>query len=338
MQQSLARLAAVGALALAAPLAHAQPAAPSCTATGGAAVPSTVVPGLADGPHTLLVGGVRLWYCVAGAGAPGVAPVVFLHGGPGQGSYHFAALAGPALEPRLRMVYLDQRGSGRSERPWTRAYSIPILVDDIEALRQALGVPRLSLVAHSFAGALALEYAVKYPEHVARIVMVDAISDLPASFRGQCERLATIDPAAYARSGPDGKPPADAAHCDVFAALGGGLGEFFHANMFPDSTVSARLDSVDAASGMHNTGEMSGKLFGEDGLSQWRFTAVDRVNAPVLVVAGAKDFQVGLGPQRALAEALPNARLLVYERSGHFPYLDEPARFARDVVAFLAQP
>ena len=55
------------------------------------------------------------------------------------------------------------------------------------------------------------------------------------------------------------------------------------------------------------------------------------------VIAGAHDWQVGLAPQRALAERLPRGRLLIYEASGHYPNLDEPARFARDVIAFLAQ-
>lgn len=315
----------------------------ACTDTGAAAVPSAVVPGLAAGPHSFIANGVRQWYCVAGrtsAAAAGVpAPVIFLHGGPGQGSYHFAALNGPSLEATLRLVYYDQRGSGHSERPANRAYSLPLMVDDIEALRQALGVPRVALLAHSFAGALALEYAAKYPEHVARMVLYDAISDVPASSRSQCEALAQADSAAYARSGPNGARPASPAECSVFRGLSGpAVQAFFRANMFPDTTVSVRLDSVAAASGMRNTGEMSGVLFGRGGLSDWRFAASGRLTMPVLVIVGARDRQVGLEPPRDLARGLPNARLLVYERSGHYPNLDEPARFTRDVAAFLGVP
>lgn len=57
-------------------------------------------------------------------------PVVYLHGGPGQGSQSFAKFAGPELEKGLRMVYLDQRGSGRSERPWNKAYSLDLFVEE----------------------------------------------------------------------------------------------------------------------------------------------------------------------------------------------------------------
>jgi proline iminopeptidase len=287
----------------------------------------------------LIVDGVRLWYCVAGNGAPGAPPVVFLHGGPGQGSYHFAALSGPTLEPSLRLVYFDQRGSGRSERPWTGDYSLPTLIEDIEALRRALGVSQIALVAHSFGSALALEYAAKYPERVSRIVIFDGISDVPASGRSQCERLAQVNPQAYARSAANGKAPGDPAECSVTRALSGReLTAFFRASMFPDSTTATQLDSVYAASGLRNTGELSAALFNKGGMGQWQFAAHERLVMPVLVIAGRHDHQVGVEPQRELARKVPNGRLLVYDESGHYPNLDEPARFARDVVAFITGP
>jgi proline iminopeptidase len=242
------------------------------------------------------------------------------------------------LEPTLRLVYFDQRGSGRSERPWTHEYALPTLVDDIEALRRALLVPQIALIAHSFAGALALEYAARYPQRVSRIVMVDAISDVPASGRSQCEWLAKQYPDAYARSGAEGKAPASPDACNVTRAFSGHeLTAIFRANMFPDSTTATRLDSVYSASGLRNTGELSAALFGEGGMGRWRFAAYDRLAMPVLVIAGQHDHQVGVEPQRDLARALRYGRLLVYEASGHYPQLDEPTRFARDVTAFLAR-
>ena len=56
-----------------------------------------------------------------------------------------------------------------------------------------------------------------------------------------------------------------------------------------------------------------------------------------LVIAGGQDFAIGLEPQRALARALPRARLVEYPDAGHFLYLDEPERFVRDVGAFLRE-
>lgn len=288
-------------------------------------------PGLREGAHDVVINGVRLWYRVAGTAPADAPPVVFLHGGPGQGSQSFAALAGPQLEPSLRMVYLDQRGSGRSERPWNHAYSIAILVEDIEGLRRELGVPRIDIVAQSFGGVLALEYAAKYPDRVRKMVIAAGLSDTPASLRGQCALLARTDPAAHARALAAGSEGG----CDPFQAYDGpAQGEFVARNMFPDTVVQHRLEAADTAGGLRNTGELGGAIFSQ-GLMQWRFAAHERLTMPVLVIAGERDLQIGLEPQRDLARLLPDAQLLIYEGAGHFMYLDAPERFARDVTAFL---
>lgn len=294
--------------------------------------------GLRPGAHEAVLNGVRLWWRVAGAAAPGVPPVVYLHGGPGYNSASFAALAGPALERGLRMVYLDQRGSGRSERPWTGHYALDTLVADVEALRAALGVPRVALVGHSFGGTLALEYAARHPERVAALVLVSAASDIPAACAARVDWLTThhADAVARARADTAGRGGAPRTACDLaFQSLSGAAHQRYNdAVMFPDSAVRVRQDSVDAASGLRNTGELGGALWNA-GLLQYRFDRHARLAMPALVVAGAHDWAIGLAPQRALAERLPRARLVVFERSGHMPYLDETERFAREVTAFV---
>lgn len=325
--------AALAALAAVRPAA-----AQSCTTPGTAAVPDSAVGGLASGPHTLVANGVRLWYCVAGDARRGAPPVVFLHGGPGEGSFRFAALAGAPLERSLRMVYLDQRGSGRSERPWTGEYTLPLLVEDVEAVRRALGVPRIGIVAHSFGVAIALEYAAKYPGNVWRMVLAGGLSDAAESGRSQCEQLARVNPQAYARAREalDSTARADPRACDVFRALPGPEAEaFFRANMFPDPATAARVARADSASALRRTGEIGRALFA-GGLARWRFEGHARLTMPVLVVAGALDHQVGMQGPRDLVRLLPSGRLLVYPRSGHFVYVDEPERFTRDVADFLA--
>jgi proline iminopeptidase len=293
------------------------------------------VAGAATGEHDVVVNGVRLWYRVAGNGAAGAAPVVFLHGGPGQGSYHFAALEGPRMERSLRMVYLDQRGSGRSERPWNRAYSLELLVEDLEAVRKLLGAPRIALVGHSFGGTLALEYAAKYPTHVSALVFVAGLWDAPGQTRLRCQRTLETFPDAARRALGDSAAAKDPS-CDWFWNQPEAEREAMNnALMFPDSATRIRLDSVQAASGQRNTGELGNALF-RNGLLRYRFAGMRRLTMPVLVVAGRHDgASVGAGLQE-LVRQLPNARYVEYENSGHFVYLDEPDRFARDVAAFVS--
>ena len=305
------------------------------------------------GEHNEVLNGVRLYYRMAGksidlAGRPST-PVIFLHGGPGYNSHSFATLAGPRLEQHLQMVYFDQRGCGRSERPWTQAYSIETLVEDIEALRHRLGADKIALIGHSFGGALALEYAVRHPEHVWRMVLVGGFSDGPASVRVWRERLESIDPIALSRATSPATVQQNSSETSdhvcseakanmalVNQANGKNGKAFFDHLQFVDQSIREKQDAVDAASGLKNTGELSNALF-SGGLACYRFTQHSRVTMPVLVVGGRHDGAIGIKPLRDLASKLPHATFFEYEHSAHFPYLEEPDRFSGDVVRFLSE-
>ncbi len=298
------------------------------------ATSSADAPGLRDGPHQAVINDVRLWYRVAGRARPGVPPVVYLHGGPGQGSYPFAALVGPDLERSLRMVYFDQRGSGNSERPWTGEYAMATLVRDIDGLRRELGVPQIALIAHSFGGILALEYAAVYPNRVSRIVIVSGMWSLPVQGRYQCERIRTVYPALAHAADSVATGPDD--NCAWFWRLPAPQRDpLYRALMFPDTTVRVRLDSTVAASGLRNTGELSAAL-SRAGYPE--FTSFTNVTMPTLVIAGRRDGAVVSGGLQELTQKLPNATFVDYDRSGHYAYLDERDRFVRDVTTFLAVP
>ena len=292
------------------------------------------------GEHQVVVGDVRLWYKVAGHGAKGAPPLLFLHGGPGYNSYSFEAQAGAALEQKLQVIYLDQRGSGRSERPWRGEYSIAALVDDIEALRQTLGVDKLALMGHSFGGTLALEYAARYPAHVAKMVLVSAASDIPAACAARVEYIARHYGDRLDRARADAKARNETPDTCFYAfnTVGPDLHQRVNDEvMFPDMSVGKRQDAIDAQSGLRNTGELGNALFG-GGFTSYRFAHPERVTMPVLVLAGAEDYAIGLPAQRALGQALPRARVVEYPGAGHFLYLDTPGRFTRDVTDFLATP
>ena len=312
----------------------------SITACPSARVPAdadTLSAGLRAGSHEVTLNGVRHFYRVGGNAPAGTRPVVFLHGGPGQGSEHFDALAGPYMERDLRVVYFDQRGSGYSGRPANGDYALSTLIEDVEALRRELGVPKVALVGHSFGGLLALEYAAKYPQNVSHLVFVGGLWDTDLQCRLRARRLSELRPDVYARVardtiGPDGKPRN---HCGLeFNAFRGAEREAYNTRlMFPDPAVRARIDSVNASKGVRNTGDMSRALF--SGGREYQFRAYDRLTMPALVIAGRHDGAAQPEGLRELARRLPNARYVEYERSGHYPYLDEADRFAREVTQLV---
>ena len=288
--------------------------------------------GLDIGEHHTVINGVRLWYRVAGRREG--TPVVYLHGGPGQGSQSFARFAGPHLERNLRMVYLDQRGAGRSERPWDNAYSIDLLVDDLEQLRRAWGVPRIAVIGHSFGSVLALEYGARYPDRVSHVVLAASVPDVQAAWDVQCAHLKRTDPPAYARAVASQKP-GRTARCNMTGAYEGEqAGAMMTAFMFPNREIAQKLKAADEEGGLRNTGVVGNAIFSQ-GFLTYRFNNSANLRAPVLVIAGARDLQAVPEPQRMLVQSIRNARMLEYPGAGHFMWMEQPERFARDVSAFL---
>ncbi|MET0405255.1 MAG: alpha/beta hydrolase [Cystobacter sp.] len=284
------------------------------------------------GEYQRVVNGVRLYYRIAGEGSRRQAPVLFLHGGPGYNSYSFSRLMGARLEKGQRMVYLDQRGCGRSERPWDNSYSLEVMLKDLEALRQELGLEQWVLMGHSIGATLALEYAARYPQHVRGVVYVSGMSDASYSFATWKQELERLHPGRLAVVDPEG---GSSDYAQVMKALRGlDAQAFFNRLQFHDAVYLQQQAAVDLESGLRNTGELSRTLFDTE-LTQYRFTQPEQVTAPVLVIGGQHDASIGLASLKALAASLPRATFVEYEKSGHYPYLEEADRFERDVTAFL---
>jgi proline iminopeptidase len=314
----------------------------ACSSTRGqdqGVAPNTGPPALAPGPHDVVLNGVRFFYSVGGTAADNP-PVVFLHGGPGQGSEHFEALGRRFLERELRVVYFDQRGSGLSERPVNRDYAIATMVDDIEALRRAFGTPKIVVMGHSFGAVLALEYAAKYPAATSHVIVVAGLWDTEVQCPLRLARFAQLRPKVYARVrndtlDPDGTRRSD---CDIELRARNGLGDDRRLidleTIFVDSTLAGRLDSVNSARNVVYGSEVNEAVMAA-GMTRYRFTRFHAVTMPALVVAGKHDGAAIPAGLRPLAEELPHAQYMEFENSGHFVYLDEPDRFARVVTTFI---
>ncbi len=316
-------------------------------------MPASASVPLASGTYNTMLNGVKLWYKVAGQQHPGQAPVLVLHGGPGYNSYSFEKTVGVQLESHMQIIYLDERGSGRSERPAGSDYSLSALVADVEALRVHLGVPQLTLMGHSFGGTIALEYAERYPEHVQKLVIMDGAADLPETFALWRKEISQRYPAAWklaldtdtrkklkdaeAQSGECAIAKAEFA--TEMAALQHVDGQGFHNwQQFHDQRYQAEQKALDDASGLRNTGEFGAAYFGPaTQFPCYRFTAYRRLTMPALIMVGKYDGAIGEEQMKELADRLPHARFDEFDQSAHFVYAEEAQKFVRDVVAFLAQ-
>jgi proline iminopeptidase len=273
--------------------------------------------------------GLRLRFEVEGPAASDAPPLVCAAGGPGRASEYLGDLGG--VTSHRRVVRLDTRGTGRSDAPSDPAgYAVENLVDDLDRLRVALGVEQVDLLGHSAGGPAALTYAASHPERVRRLLLVTTYLEPPPDAEEERQVLREARSAepwyAEAADAAEGMRYARAAEQQRLSRLQ----RPFYYGVWNERT-QAHAASADR--------QMSPRA--EAGISAgWRaLTAraaeLYAVAVPTLVLAGALDVITPPSGARQLAAALPDARLVVLDGAGHFPWVDVPERFVEAVEGFL---
>jgi len=128
--------------------------------------------------HILTTDSVNLYVKIRGSGTP----CLFIHGGPGSGSYWVEKFFGNELEQYFKMIYLDQRGVGRSTSPKDGDYSMNRMVKDFEEVRNALGIKTWLTMGHSFGGILQMGYADQHPNIISGMIMINCTLNMTESF------------------------------------------------------------------------------------------------------------------------------------------------------------
>ncbi|MBP2407036.1 alpha/beta fold hydrolase [Streptomyces syringium] len=266
--------------------------------------------------------GTRLAYRVTGDGDP----VVCLPGGPSD-SLYLGDLGG--LSAHRRLIFLDLRGTGRSAVPEdTTSYRCDRLVEDVEALREHLGLAPMDLLAHSGGANLAAQYAARYPQHVGKLALITpGARAVGVAITGETRReLARL------RKDEPWFPAAFAA----LEAISEGTGSDWEA-IAP--FFCGRWDA--AAQKHHAAGQPSNMeavaLFAAEGAFDPEATraALAACEVPVLLLAGEFDLN---SPPRSVAEfagLFSAATLAVQPGAGHYPWLDDADRFVATTAAFL---
>lgn len=121
---------------------------------------------------TVATGSRLAVWTLAGTGTPRRTPVIFLHGGPGLFVTDAARDNGAPLRAAgFTTIYFDQAGAGKSDRLPASQYTLQRAVDDVEALRRSLNVPRIILWGNSYGASLGALYARRFPNHVAGLIL-----------------------------------------------------------------------------------------------------------------------------------------------------------------------
>jgi proline iminopeptidase len=266
------------------------------------------------------------------AGPPCHAPIGSIHGGPGGRSCAFSVLAELAADRPL--IIYDQLGSGRSERPAdTSLWRTERFVDELAALRKALGLTRIHLLGHSWGGTLATEYLLTIkPPGIESVILSSPListprwiadahrlrSTLPQPVQEELDRCETVSTV---------NEPSCQAATDVFYE------RFVRgAKTLPPVPDCEGVTSNDVIyQQMWGTAEFSatGSLRDYD-----RSARLGELRLPVLFIAGRND-EAAPETLTGFQRSIPGARLAVLEHSAHAGYRTETAEYVRIVREFL---
>jgi proline iminopeptidase len=285
--------------------------------------------------------GVLIYYVAFGSGPP----LVVVHGGPGADHTYFLPYLLP-LARTHRLIFIDERGSGRSERLQdTSLYTVEAMADDVEDVRQALHLGKISLLGHSYGGVLAQAYALKYQQNLSHLILNSTfpstrqMNEVLAREKAQMppdklKRVNELEAAGLFGKGEaweHGRYPAE------YAALAWGPGYFpFLYGARPDPTY----DPMGQLSG--TSWELYRAMWGEHGefvidgnLKSAEY--VDRLpslHVPTLIIAGDHD-ECDPSLSREMHDKIAGSQLVILPNSGHMNFVDQPDLWQKAVQGFL---
>jgi proline iminopeptidase len=288
---------------------------------------------------------IRLYHFAQGEGRN----VLIIHGGPGM-PFRQAMSGLEPLAGEYRFHYYDQRGCGKSTRPFDRFESsnmyenmttldqtlgLGAQIADIERIRQILGEEKLILIGHSWGGFLASLYAAEFPERVEALILIS-----PATALVMPQEEADLFDTVRQHLPADQQAEFDAFMKDYFDF--GRLFTHSEAELIAQDEQFGKyyLSAIDIpAEEMVEQGEPGGwmtwGMYVSMGQRHDYRTALKPVTVPVLVIHGADDLQ-SEAASRQYADVFPNSEFTVIENAGHFSFEQQPDQFATLVANFLS--
>lgn len=269
------------------------------------------------------VNGTELYYETLGAGVP----LLLMHGGLGFDHSGFRPAHDQLADQGTQVIYYDHRGNGRSARPesW-EGITHDTFTTDADALREHLGLEKVVLLGHSYGGFLAMEYALRHQEHLSGLILLCTAPtlDYPDVIMQNVRRRSTPE-TAEVLMGALGNPTTDeAVYRDMWHTI---LPLYFKQPDAVDCDGVLARAHLSAVAGYH--------AFTNLVPNYNVLPRLGEIRVPTLVMAGRDDFITPPEQAERIQQAIPGAELVIFEESGHFPFVEEPAKYFDVVTEFV---
>ncbi len=281
------------------------------------------------------VDGAHLWFQIKGHGEP----VVVIPGGPGD-SHVYLTPWFDELAKHFKLIYFDQFGTGTSDRAKNPdEYTFERDVNDLEGLRKDLGFKKWIVIGHSYGGMVAQGYALKYPNSVDKLVLSNTLYDAEMwqenddnsnyEIRNQYPdlwaKLMKLRDEGYVSSSPQCQK--------LYGQVPGGLLYFYDAG----NAAKVRPDPTGFNPQVYyNIVGADGDFLIEGDIGRLDFrTQLKDLKMPVLIMAGRFDRIAVPRFSEKFREYCPQAKFVMFEKSGHLPFVEQTKKYFSVLENFL---
>jgi proline iminopeptidase len=275
-------------------------------------------------------GKYRVWTKRVGRGAT---KVLLLHGGPGLTHEYFECFEDFLPQQGIEFYYYDQLDSAYSDKPNDeRLWNVARFTDEIEAVRKELGLQKFILLGQSWGGLLAMEYALKYQQHLSGLVISNMVAGIPEYMEYAAKLLAAT--------------PDDVQKSLAKYAAEGKYDDPRYVQLMLEHVYSKNVcrlnpwpEPLERSIGHWNT-KIYNYLQGPNEfvitgtLKDWsRFTDLPKINVPTLIVGGAYDTMEPAQLER-MGKLIPNSRVYICPNGSHLAMYDDQENYFRELLAF----
>jgi proline iminopeptidase len=268
---------------------------------------------------------VELGYEILGTRGTGV-PLIAVNGGPGLShAYMMQNDLWQRVAAHRMVVLYDQRGTGASKQMQPNApQTMSAQVADLDAIRSALSLDRVAVLGDSYGGMIAMAYAAAHPEHVSHLIL----SDSPApAWKDMVHLLPQVFPDREEQGEQEAKKLAADPEAAARAGLASHMGMMFYSPEMRDTYLKGMGDLGFVPAVGRAVQQATADLDLSAKLPGFRF--------PTLVITGRYDMNVAPLTAWRMAHAIPGAQLVFFEKSGHLPSFEEPAKYLTVLETFL---
>ena len=281
--------------------------------------------------------GFSNWYrTIGGPTEAGKFPVLVLHGGPGAAHDYLEPIEALAATGRM-VIFYDQLGCGLSDHPHDPSlWQVPLFIEEVAAVRQALGLDRLHILGQSWGGMLGMEYALTQPEGLVSLIVANSPASM-TQWVSEANRLRAGLPQEVQATLLEHESAGTTDSAEYQAAVMVFYGRHVCRTDPLPEYVQRSFAQIDADPEVYHTMNGPSEFHVVGRLKGWDITErLGEIRTPTLVLSGRYDEATPLIAQ-TVQRGIPGAEWVLFEESSHMPHVEETGRYIEVVDEFLTR-